>query len=141
MADTLIIHFDNQYEPHIRKIRNSVFTGEQNVPVEIDFDSKDPEATHVLVKAGDEFVGTGRMLNDGHIGRLAVLKAHRGKGYGADAIKALMEEARRSGIERVYLGAQMHAVGFYKKLGFMEYGSVFLDGPGIEHIHMEKILG
>lgn len=139
MAEFIIVNFDEQYEPEIRKIRNSVFTQEQKIPEDIDFNGNDPDAIHVLVKAGDRFVGTGRMLQDGHIGRLAVLAEHRGKGFGADAVKALVEEAKRVGMRRVFLGAQMHAIDFYKKLGFAEYGSLFMEA-NIEHIYMEKII-
>jgi len=139
MAESFIVQFDARYGPEIRKIRTSVFTGEQNVPVSLDFDGLDPSVVHVLVKDGDRFVGTGRMLDDGHIGRLAVLKEKRGKGFGAAAVGALVEEAKRAGMKRVFLGAQMHARGFYQKLGFTEYGSPFIEA-NIEHIHMKKTL-
>jgi predicted GNAT family N-acyltransferase len=139
MAESIIVKFDAQYGPEIREIRNAVFTGEQKVPEALDFDGQDPKVVHVLVKDGNQFVGTGRMLFDGHIGRLAVLKAYRGKGFGADAVRALVEEAKRAGIKRVFLGAQIHAKGFYQKLGFTEYGSPFMEA-NIQHIHMEKIL-
>jgi predicted GNAT family N-acyltransferase len=139
MAESIIVKFDAQYGPEIREIRNAVFTGEQKVPEALDFDGQDPNVVHVLVKDGNQFVGTGRMLFDGHIGRLAVLKAYRGKGFGADAVRALVEEAKRAGIKRVFLGAQIHAKGFYQKLGFTEYGSPFMEA-NIQHIHMEKIL-
>ncbi|MBN1848956.1 MAG: GNAT family N-acetyltransferase [Deltaproteobacteria bacterium] len=139
MAETIIVQFDAQYGPEIRKIRTSVFMGEQNVPESLDFDGLDPHVVHVLVKDGDQFAGTGRMLGDGHIGRLAVLKEYRGRGVGVAAVRALIREAQRMGMKRVFLGAQMHARGFYQKLGFTEYGSPFMEA-GIEHIHMEKIL-
>ena len=137
MAESIIVRFDSPYAPEIRRIRNAVFTLEQKVPEDIDFDGKDPQAVHVLVKDGDRYVGTGRMLKDGHIGRLAVLGEQRGKGFGAEAVRALIGEAERKGIKRVFLGAQMHAVDFYKKLGFKEYGLPFMEA-NMEHIHMEK---
>ena len=93
MADTIIVNFDKEYSSIIRNIRNEVFSLEQHVPEKEDFDGNDPDATHVLVKDQGEFVGTGRILKDGHIGRLAVLKEHRGKGFGSDAILALIKEA------------------------------------------------
>jgi len=137
MKPPIIVEFNPQYAPHIKRIRNAVFTFEQGIDERLDFEGNDPEAVHVLVGLENEFVGTGRLLIDGYIGRLAVLKEFRGKSFGADAVKALLEEARRIGINRVFLGAQMHAVGFYRRLGFTEYGESFLDA-GIEHIHMEK---
>ncbi len=139
MAKSIIVHFDDQYGPEIRKIRNSVFTQEQKVPENIDFNGDDLDAIHVLVKTGNRFVGTGRMLQNGHIGRLAVRAEYRGKGYGADAVNALVKEAKNAGMRRVFLGAQMHAIGFYKKLGFTEYGSPFMEA-NIEHVHMEMII-
>jgi predicted GNAT family N-acyltransferase len=139
MTESIIIKFDAHHEPEIRMIRNAVFTQEQGVPETIDFDGQDSVAIHVLTKDGDRFVGTGRMLSDGHIGRLAVLKGHRGKGFGAAAVRALVNEARRLGMKRVFLGAQMHAVGFYQSLGFTEYGAPFMEA-NMAHIHMQKIL-
>ena len=139
MTESIIVNFDIPYAAEIRKIRNSVFTSEQKIPEDIDFDGKDTDAVHVLIKMEGRFVGTGRMLQDGHIGRLAVLKDHRGKGAGAKAVKALIDEAFRKGFKRVFLGAQLPASGFYSILGFKEYGSTFIEA-GIKHIHMEKII-
>lgn len=133
----IIVRFDAHYSPYIKEIRYAVFILEQGIDEAIDLDQKDADAVHVLVRWGQRFVGTGRMLADGHIGRLAVLKEFRGKGIGAQAVNALVAEAKRRGMQRVFLGAQMHAVDFYKKLSFSEYGVPFLDA-GIEHIHMEK---
>ncbi len=137
MNQAIIVHFDEHYQPIIKHIRTSVFTREQRVPESLDFEGKDPDATHALVWDGKRYVGTGRMLDDGHIGRVAVLKEYRQKGFGKNIISVLINEAGRLGIQRVFLGAQLHAVDFYKKLGFSEYGEIFLDA-GIEHIHMER---
>ncbi|MBA4502539.1 GNAT family N-acetyltransferase [Marinobacterium marinum] len=123
----------------IRAVREEVFIREQKVPKELEFDDLDVAAVHVLVMADDRPVGTGRILADGHIGRIAILKAFRGRGLGAKVVSALMEEAARAGCERVYLGAQTHAIDFYGTLGFSRYGDVFMDA-GIPHVHMEKYL-
>ena len=137
--ETTIVRFDEQHAPEIRRIRNRVFTEEQHIDEEIDFDGQDPGSVHVLVTSGGRYVGTGRMLGDGHIGRLAVLKEFRGRGLGAAAVRALVEEAGKSSMERVYLGSQDHAVGFYEKLGFSVCGEPYNEA-GIEHIHMELLL-
>ena len=137
MNNSIIVGFEMPFDMHIRKIRNAVFTMGQGIDEDIDFDGKDSVAIHVIVNSGNGYVGTGRMLTDGHIGRLAVLKEHRGKGFGAQAVTALVAEARRLGMKSVFLGAQMHAVGFYQKLGFSDYGAPFREA-GIEHIHMER---
>lgn len=119
MNPSIIVRFNEKYEPLIKHIRKSVFTLEQNVPEALDFEGKDPGATHALVRDGNRYVGTGRMLGDGHIGRVAVLKEYRKRGFGKDIIAVLIEEAGRLGIHRVFLGAQLHAVDFYKKCIFL----------------------
>jgi predicted GNAT family N-acyltransferase len=139
MTKTIIVKFDEQFSPEIKRIRNQVFTKEQDIDANLDFDGQDRDAVHVLVIYDGKYVGTGRMLSDGHIGRLAVLKAYRGRGLGAKAVLALVKEAGDTGMKRVYLGAQKHAVGFYEKLGFSEYGEPYIE-VNIEHIHMERFI-
>ena len=125
--------------PVIKAIRNAVFTIEQNIDAGKDLDGEDPAATHILVKQDGKYVATGRMLNDGHIGRLAVLKASRGKSLGTKIILAFVEEARKRRLKFVYPGAQVHAADFYKKSGFSEYGDPYFE-VGVEHIQMKKYL-
>jgi predicted GNAT family N-acyltransferase len=82
-------------------------------------------------------VATGRLLPDGHVGRLAVLKPFRNKGLGRMVLGALEHEAKIMGMKKICLAAQKPAVGFYKRQGFVEIGVPFLE-VGIEHINMEK---
>ena len=66
------------YESHTKEIcaiRHKVFVGEQNVPVELEIDGLDDEAKHALAFVDGVPIGTGRILSDGHIGRVAVLSA------------------------------------------------------------------
>jgi len=139
MVKIIIVNFSNEYAHTIKTIRNEVFTIEQQIDASEDLDGQDDEAIHALVKLDGKYVGTGRMLMDGHIGRLAVLKPSRGKGLGKRIVLALIEEAQKRSIKRVFLGAQKQAVGFYNKLGFYEYGESYLE-VGIEHIYMEKFI-
>jgi predicted GNAT family N-acyltransferase len=139
MIEPIVVKFDEQYAPEIRVIRNAVFTNEQHIDEDIDFDGQDRDAVHVLVVYEGKHVGTGRMLIDGHIGRLAVLREYRGRGLGAKVVLALVKEAKNMGTKRVYLGAQKHAVGFYEKLGFSVYGEPYTEA-NIEHIHMERFI-
>lgn len=126
---------DNEKE--IVAIREEVFVMEQNVPKELEIDGLDPKCKHVLIFSDKKPAATGRIQQDGHIGRVAVLKKYRGQGLGKEVIESLEKWARDSNMQRVYLGAQIQAFAFYHKLGFKEYGEVFLDA-GIEHINMEK---
>ena len=120
-----------------KPIRMEVFVQEQNVPAELEMDDRDAVCLHaVAYDAGGNALGTGRLLPDGHIGRMAVLRSARGAGVGGAILKGLMEKARERGDEKVVLSAQTHAAEFYLAHGFAMAGDVFYEA-GIPHI--EKI--
>lgn len=120
-------------------IRFTVFVDEQKVPVELELDEFDPLSCHALALAGDEAIGTGRLLPDGHIGRMAVLAAWRGRGVGALLLQALIDEAKRRGMARVVLNAQTHALGFYARFGFVPEGEEY-EEAGLPHRTMSRSL-
>lgn len=122
---------------HAAPIRFAVFVAEQRVPAEIELDEMDAKSLHA-VAFGDRFpVGTGRLLPDGHIGRMAVLKDWRGRGVGSLILKALMDAARRRGDREIVLSAQVHATAFYRGHGFVEEGAQYMDA-GIPHVDMRR---
>lgn len=121
-------------------IREAVFIAEQGVPPEIELDEWDERCDHALAfDARGRAVGTGRLLPDGHIGRMAVLREHRGRGVGAAILEALIERARRRGMRRVVLNAQTHAAGFYARFGFAVSGDEYVEA-GIPHVEMARAL-
>src|SRR5262245_46063725 len=99
-------------------IRLEVFVHEQKVPAEMEMDEMDAKCVHALAFDGDRAVGTGRLLPDGHIGRMAVLKELRGQGVGGAILAKLMETAKSRGDREIVLSAQVHAVRFYEAYGF-----------------------
>lgn len=118
------------------RIRHTVFVEEQKVPVEIELDERDPVSLHALAfDALSVAIGTARLLPDGHIGRMAVLAAARGRGVGSALLRALMDAARGRGEREVVLSAQLHAVPFYRRHGFATEGAVYQDA-GIAHVDM-----
>ena len=138
MIEVESISFAND-EANIRFIRNSVFSCDQGIDPELDFDGNDSEAVHAIAFVDGKAVGTGRLLDDGHIGRVAVLARYRGMGVGSALIECLVAVAARSGYPRVYLGSQKQACEFYTKRGFTPYGDAYTE-VNIEHLLMEKIL-
>jgi predicted GNAT family N-acyltransferase len=126
-------------ETTIYAIRKAVFIVEQAVPEEIEIDEYDAVARHVLAFVADRPVGTGRITDDGKIGRMAVLQDFRGGGVGREILRALIELARENSLDRVGLSAQCHAIPFYEKLGFVAEGPVY-DDAGIDHRWMERRL-
>ena len=121
------------------RIRYAVFVEEQRVPPEIEMDDQDGVCVHAIAYAQGRAVGTGRLLPDGHIGRMAVLRESRALGVGGAILERLVREARDRGVKQVVLSAQTHALGFYRRHGFKEEGSVF-DEAGIPHQDMRRVL-
>ena len=134
-------------------IRRAVFIEEQRVPEDEEIDAHDGDpatvtsAVHVLARRGGRPIGTGRLLlgrddagrgpsGHAHIGRVAVLASERRGGVGRLVMEALQAEARARGFEGITLAAQLHAVPFYERLGYVARGDVFLDA-GIEHRWMD----
>ena len=113
-------------------IRFEVFVREQNVPADIELDDIDAQCIHALAFDDGEAVGTGRLLPDGHIGRMAVLEAWRRRGVGSEILKNLIEAARLRGDRKVVLSAQVHAVPFYERHGFRPEGPIY-EEAGIPH--------
>jgi predicted GNAT family N-acyltransferase len=121
-------------------VRESVFVREQGVPPDLEYDEADALSHHVLARGpADEAIGTGRLLPDGHIGRMAVVPAWRGKGVGRALLCRLLETARARGQDRLVLNAQTAATGFYRGFGFVPEGAEFMEA-GIPHITMIRRL-
>lgn len=121
------------------RVRLMVFVAEQKVPKELELDGLDASCEHfVAYDARRMAMGCARLLPDGHIGRVAVLRPFRGRGVGLAVMKAVLDYAREAGMKEVFLGAQTHAVPFYEKLGFAAEGEPF-DEAGIEHRHMRLV--
>ena len=120
-------------------IRFQVFVREQRVPAEIELDDMDAPSLHAIAFENEKAIGTGRLLPDGHIGRMAILKEWRRRGIGAAILKALIDAAERRGDREIALSAQLHAVEFYRTHGFAPVGDIY-EEAGIPHQAMVKAL-
>jgi predicted GNAT family N-acyltransferase len=119
----------------LRRIRETVFIAEQSVPPELEWDSDDAEAVHFLALESGYPIGTARLLRDGHIGRVSVLRDWRGMNVGGALMKAVIDEAERRGLHEQRLTAQVHATAFYERLGFEVISDEFLEA-GLPHVDM-----
>ncbi|QGW22809.1 GNAT family N-acetyltransferase [Stutzerimonas degradans] len=119
----------------LRRIREAVFIAEQAVPPEQEWDADDVEAVHFLALEGGYAIGTARLLADGQIGRVAVLRDWRGMNVGDALMQAVIAEAERRGLHEQKLTAQVHATRFYERLGFEVVSEEFLEA-GIPHVDM-----
>jgi predicted GNAT family N-acyltransferase len=129
-----------QAQPVAGPLRFAIFVGEQNVPSGIELDDQDEKCLHaVAYDVDDKPIGTGRLLPDGHIGRMAVVKDWRRRGIGAEIMAALIAEARKRGHKEVIVSAQLQAAEFYRGLDFVAEGKVYPDA-GILHQKMVRKL-
>ena len=130
-----------QGEQRLRVVRHAVFVVEQQISDELEWDGIDPDCRHALaLDAEGRPVGCGRLLPDGHIGRMAVLAAWRGRGVGSALLMRLIELARASGHARTILNAQTSAMPFYARHGFSAVGATYMEA-GIPHQTMERPFG
>ena len=127
--------------PSIHHVRSTVFIDEQSVPRELEFDDRDGVCRHVLAFDGDTAVGTGRLDLDygGKVGRVAVVATHRRFGVGTAVMEALHTLARERKQSRLWCNAQLTAVPFYERLGYVSSGPVFVEA-GIDHLRMDYVL-
>lgn len=128
---------DELYE--ILKARINVFVVEQNCPYP-ELDDKDKRAYHVWLKENGIIKAYLRVLNAGvsyeeaSIGR--VLTTERGKGYGEKIFTKGIEIAREKlNADKIRIGAQLYAKGFYERFGFRQISDKYLE-DGIYHIEM-----
>jgi predicted GNAT family N-acyltransferase len=124
------------------RIREIVFVDEQRVPLDLERDEYDAAALHFVALDGAVAVGAGRVvLKDAgataKIGRVAVLADKRGLGLGALLLATMEADPALAGVDRFMLEAQVHAIGFYERLGYRVASDEFMDA-GIPHRRMEK---
>ncbi|MBU3591966.1 GNAT family N-acetyltransferase [Polynucleobacter sp. 78F-HAINBA] len=129
-------------EKEAYSVRKRVFIEEQDVPEEMELDEYDPLAQHALAYLNSECIGTARLVtlpgrigNFGRIGRMAVLPMHRRQGIGGGLLRALLDLSKSQGITRLELHAQLSAIPFYEKFGFIAQGDIY-DEAGIAHRDM-----
>lgn len=122
----------------LRAVREAVFVREQQVPLDLEWDALDPVSQHVIARdASGNAIGTGRLTPERKIGRMAVLPEWRNAGVGAALLQALLRLGRERGWNDVSLHAQVGALDFYLRHGFVAYGPRFSEA-GIEHQAMRR---
>lgn len=123
-------------------IREEVFMKEQGF--ENEFDETDQIAVHYVLFDDDTPIACCRYFPDNEpncylIGRIAVLKAYRGRQLGARLLADAEVHIKQNGGIKLSLSAQLRVQGFYEKQGYTPMGEVYMD-EHCEHIHMEKSL-
>ena len=123
------------HQLQLAAVRTAVFVDEQGVPEEIEMDAEDARCHHLLALIEQQPVGTARLLANGRIGRLAVIKPCRNRGVGRQLLRASMALAKSLGMNDLHLHAQVQTLDFYRAVGFEAEGEVFVEA-GIRHQNM-----
>jgi len=125
------------------EIRHHVFLVEQAVPFEDEFDGSDKDAANFLLLEKGRPVGTMRYIQEGRqfrIGRFAILKDDRHKGYGKAFFQFIEDYIKdRFTPCEIYFHAQKQVEGFYAQFGYKPEGKIFYEA-NIPHITMRKAL-
>ena len=125
----------DELQQDAKLIREQVFIQEQNIPVVDEWDDQDAISQHFIIYDQAQPVATARLLQNNSVGRVAVLKSHRGLGMGKMIMLHMIEQAKKQQREFLKLSSQVHAMPFYTGLGFIAEGDEYLD-CGIAHIDM-----
>ncbi len=127
------------------QVRIEIFVKEQNVPFEEEIDDRDQDSTHFLLQdtLGKPY-GTARLVPGNnstcYLGRLAVCKEVRKKGFGKMLVEAVEDEAKKLGYNSILIHGQTYAQGFYESMGFIDINEPRFWEAGIEHLHIKKEL-
>ena len=125
----------------VRTVRHQVFVIEQGVDPELEWTGDDHQFLCVLALDADQNpIGTGRIKIEAAtapIGRMAVLKPFRGVGVGTAILSRLIEIGKAEGANKFELSAQVTAIRFYEKHGFIASGDIYFDA-NIQHRKMSR---
>ena len=127
------------------KIREIVFIGEQECPVEEEFDGFDDDSTHFVAYQEGKPVGCCRYRTTEKgvkLERFAVLQELRGKGVGKRLVQTALGHIEAADLPKgtlLYLHAQVPAMALYSRFGFDKIGEMFSEA-GLDHYEMRKTL-
>jgi predicted GNAT family N-acyltransferase len=120
-------------------IREQVFVVEQQVPREAENDAFEQTATHYVATCDAIPCGAARwrVTDQGiKLERFAVLREYRNRQVGAALLQAVLQDVKATHAHsKVYLNAQLPAVNFYKRHGFVTEGDMFTECD-IQHYKM-----
>ena len=138
MSKIVKFSFQDQNRHHLAMdLRIKVFVEEQKTPLEMEYEFEE-ESIHFIVYHRQKAVGTARYRRTKKgikFERFAFLKEFRGKGLGRDLMRFMLTDVFHYA-QKVYLHAQVSAVEYYKKAGFVIVGPKF-EEANIDHYPME----
>ena len=121
----------SEAEHHAAPLRFNIFMQSKSAQ-DVEVNERDNECIHAIAYDGGRPIGTARLMPDGQIGRMVVVKEWRRRGVGGQMLDALVEEARKRGDAAVTVLAPMQAMEFYRGKGFVPDGKVVKVGSALQ---------
>jgi len=138
MLNTISFSYSDKKHTDIAfEIRQKVFVIEQEVDEREEYDEFEPTSIHYLVFVNEEPVGTARWRiteNGIKLERFAVLKESRNAKAGRTVLLKVLEDVIPLE-KKIYLNAQVTAMKFYEREGFVAEGEMFME-CNIKHFRM-----
>ncbi|MDA7751577.1 GNAT family N-acetyltransferase [Methylophilaceae bacterium] len=125
-----------------RPIRETVFILEQQIDSSLEWDNVDNLSTHVLLRNNNLDIGCARFFykeNYIKLERMAILKKYRKQGFGSLLIESIVKHIRGETL-MIIISAQVAAIPFYKKQGFVLVGDSYMEAGNIHHQMVLNIL-
>jgi putative acetyltransferase len=96
-----------------------------------------------VAEEGGRPVGFAELEADGHLDRVYVSADHQRQGIGGKLIAAIVTEARRLGLSRLFTEASITARPFFESQGFVVQAAQVVTCRGVEFVNyrMERVLG
>jgi predicted GNAT family N-acyltransferase len=127
-------------------IRSRVFRDEQAIVDNILTDNDDWSSVHAYAMLDGRAIAVGRLTppasnrTEAQIAWVATLPEFRRRGAGEAIVRELLSIATKYQHGTILISAQVHAIPFYRRFGFVPYGRRF-DVRGIPHQYMERRSG
>lgn len=122
----------------IVRSRVEIFLLEQNIICQ-DFDGVDYDSLHCFLEDGGRVVAYLRAYRneEGHLKIGRVLSLVHGQGLGTKLMNMSLPVIQKYfGQDTIHINAQVQAIGFYEKVGFVVTSREFME-EGIPHVSME----
>ena len=122
-------------------LRQAVFVNEQHVPAALEIDADEARAHYLVGYQRQQPVATLRLLATDdyyHVQRVAVAKSARRQGLGQQLMQAAADFTQQSGKRGLILNAQVSAIAFYTRLGYVATDKPRFFEAGIQHQEMIK---
>lgn len=135
---------DDEFSAYFQ-LRWQLLRAPWNQPKGSEVDDIEEQCFHVMaLDEKNNVFGVARLqfnsISEAQIRYMAVAKEHERKGIGRQLINAIEDHANISLCREIVLDARKPAVGFYKKLGYVEIEKSYLLFGEIQHFRMSKTL-